>query len=67
MVQPSFDRRPHGNIVLATGGYGAFVPAAIASANWVECNTRRQSVHRGQVYRYAPRRCKRCNLFDDIR
>ena len=66
-MQPGLDRRHGGNIVLATGGYRAFVPSVIASANWVECNTRRQSVHRGQVYRYAPRRWKRCNLFDDIR
>ncbi len=29
MVESSLDRRPHGNIVLATGGYSAFVPAAL--------------------------------------
>ena len=29
MVQSGLDRRPHGNIVLATGGYRAFVPAAL--------------------------------------
>ena len=29
MVQPGLDRRPHGNIVLATGGHRAFVPAAL--------------------------------------
>ena len=29
MVQSGLDRRPHGNIVLATGGYRAFVPAAM--------------------------------------
>lgn len=29
MVQSGIDRRPHGNIVLATGGYRAFVPAAM--------------------------------------
>lgn len=29
MVQSGLDRRPHGNIVLATGGYRAFVPSAM--------------------------------------
>ena len=35
MVQSGHDRRPHGNIVLATGGYRAFVPAALpAPIGW---------------------------------
>ena len=29
MVQPGLDRRPHGDTVLAKGGYRAFVPAAL--------------------------------------